>query len=209
MGRRGHARSTPLIMRITGIFGSQLLARAPTSSVTPARGCAGSGTGDPSELEVRASCGAHRWVVGAGEEVGHTQRGALEGGSSTPIEGLGRTAPSSNLPTPNRRQVGDGPRGAHVGATKSGLREDLPPPGAHRALEGQAHASQGWLWEGLEAFKRGSLLEKSKKWTTSFGLPRALGLANPGVNYPDSATLLVRRNRYCRCACYCCCDIIL
>ena len=139
LGRRGHARSTPLIMRIMRIFGSRLLARASTSSVTPARGRAGSGEGVMPELEVRAHCGAHRWVVGGGEEVGHLQRGALEGGSSTPIEGLGRTAPSSNLPAPNRRQVGDGPRGAHVGATKTDLREDLPPPGAHRALGGQAH----------------------------------------------------------------------
>ena len=42
LGRRGHAGSTPLVMRITGIFGSQPLSTAPTSSVTTARGCAGS-----------------------------------------------------------------------------------------------------------------------------------------------------------------------
>ena len=88
MGRRGHARSTPLIMRITGIFGSQLLARASTSSVTPARGCAGIGEGVTSEWEVRTCCGAYRWVVRGGEEVEATSRGALEGGSSKPIEGL-------------------------------------------------------------------------------------------------------------------------
>ena len=187
MGRRGHARSTPLIMRITGIFGSRLLARASTTCMTPARGRAGSGTGDPSELEVRASCGAHRWVVGAGEEVGHIQRGALEGGSSTPIEGLGRTAPSSNLPAPNRRQVGDGPRGAHAGATKSGLREDLPPPGAHRALGRQTHAPQGRLCEGLEAFKRGFLQKVDNKvLITSGARIGKSGCELPRFGHPSS-----------------------
>ena len=33
-------------------------------------------------------------------------------------------------------------------------------------------------------------------WRTRIGLPRALGLANPGVNYPDSATLTSVNNRF-------------
>ena len=87
-GGVGMRDRTPFVMRITGIFGSQLLPRASTSSVTPARGCAGSGTRDTPEWEVRACCGAHPRVVGAGDEVGHIGRGPLEGGSSMPIEGL-------------------------------------------------------------------------------------------------------------------------
>ena len=71
--------------------------------------------------------------------------------------------PNAKKAPPRGMLLGTGPKGAHVGATKSDLREDLPPPGAHRALERQTQVGQGRLCEGLEAFKRGSLLEKSKK----------------------------------------------